>query len=99
MTGCFKKRVSLKQQFTIEKGYQIYAPVYNTPYSEPDGLRVSIIAHSSSTAQNYGTILSGAGAHGECATFDIWVEANGPEFIELDEILDRFVEPSNLLQQ
>jgi hypothetical protein len=25
----------LKQQFTIEKGY--YAPVYNIPYSEPDG--------------------------------------------------------------
>jgi hypothetical protein len=44
----FKRRVILKQQFTIEKGY--YAPVYNTPYSEPDGLRVSIIAHSSSTA-------------------------------------------------
>ena len=50
-TGLFKRRVFLKQQFTIEKGY--YDPVYNTPYSEPDGLRVSIIAHSSSTAQNY----------------------------------------------
>jgi hypothetical protein len=60
-------------------------------------MRVSIIAHSSSTAQNYRTILSGAGAHGECATFDVWVGANGPEFIELDEILDIFVEPSNLL--
>jgi hypothetical protein len=36
--------------------------------------------------------------HGECASFDVWVEANRPEFIELDEILDRFVEPSNLLQ-
>jgi hypothetical protein len=44
----FRRRVILKQQFTIEKGY--YAPVYNTPYSEPDGLRVSIIANSSSTA-------------------------------------------------
>ena len=43
-------------------------------------------------------ILSGAGAHGECATFEVWVEANGPDFIELDEILDRFVKPSNLLQ-
>jgi hypothetical protein len=42
--------------------------------------------------------LSGAGAHGKCATFEVWVEANGPEFIELDEILDRFVKPSNLLQ-
>jgi hypothetical protein len=30
--------------------------------------------------------------------FDVWVEANGPEFIELDEILDRFVDPSSLLQ-
>ena len=95
-TGYFKRQVILKQQFTIEKGY--YVPVYNTPYSEPDGMRVSIIAHSSLTAQNYWTILSGAGAHGECATFDVWVEANGPEFIELDEILDRFVKPSNLLQ-
>jgi hypothetical protein len=30
--------------------------------------------------------------------FEVWVEANGPEFIELDKILDRFGEPSNLLQ-
>jgi hypothetical protein len=30
-----------------------YDPLYNTPYSEPDGMRVSIIAHSSLTAQNY----------------------------------------------
>jgi hypothetical protein len=44
MTGYFKKRVILKQQFTFEKGY--YDPRYNTPYSEPDGLRISIIAHS-----------------------------------------------------
>ena len=36
--GLFKRRVFLKQQFTIEKGY--YDPVYNTPCSEPDGLRV-----------------------------------------------------------
>ena len=50
-TGSFKRRLILKQQFTIEKGY--YDPVYNTPYSEPDGLRVSIIALCSSTAQNY----------------------------------------------
>ena len=35
-TSSFKRRVVLKQQFTIEKGY--YVPVYNTPYSEPDGL-------------------------------------------------------------
>jgi hypothetical protein len=51
MTGYFKRWVILKQQFTIEKGY--CDPVYNPPYSEPDGLRVSIIAHSSSIAQNY----------------------------------------------
>jgi hypothetical protein len=53
-TGYFKRRVILKllkQQFTIEKGH--YDPLYNTPYSEPDGLRISIIAHSFSTAQNY----------------------------------------------
>ena len=50
-TGYFKRQVILKQQFTIEKGY--YDPLYNTPYSEPDGMRVSIIAHSSLTAQNY----------------------------------------------
>ena len=80
----------------IEKCY--YDPLYNTPYSEPDGFRVYIITQCSLTAQNYWTILSGAGAHGKCATFDVWVEANGPEFIELDEILDRFVKPSNLLQ-
>jgi hypothetical protein len=35
-TGYFKRRVILKQQFTIEKGY--YDPLYNTPYSEPDGV-------------------------------------------------------------
>ena len=50
-TGYFKRRVILKQQFTVKKGY--YDPLYNTPYSEPDGLRTSIIAHGSSTAQNY----------------------------------------------
>jgi hypothetical protein len=52
--GFFQRRVIFKkQQFTFEKGY--YAPVHNTstPYSEPDRLRVSIIANSSSTAQNY----------------------------------------------
>jgi hypothetical protein len=31
------------------------------------------------TAQNYWTILSGAGAHGVCATFEVWVEAFGAE--------------------
>ena len=82
-TSSFKRRVILKQQFTIEKGY--YDPVYNTPYSEPDGLRVSIIANSSSTAQNYETILSGAGSHGKCATFGVhvWVQAFGAELLFL----------------
>ena len=79
----------------MKKGY--YDPLYSTPYSERDGLRISIIADCSSAAQNC-CILSGAGAHGECATFEVWVEANGPEFIELDEILDGFMKPSNLLQ-
>jgi hypothetical protein len=27
------------------------------------------------------TILSGTGAHGECATFDVWVEAFGVELL------------------
>jgi hypothetical protein len=49
-TGYFKRQVILKQQFTIKKGY--YDPLYNTPYSEPDGLRISIIADCSSAAQN-----------------------------------------------
>jgi hypothetical protein len=40
-----------EQQFTIEKGY--HEPLYNTPYSEPDGLRIYMIAQSSSTPQNY----------------------------------------------
>ena len=70
-TGSFKRRVILKQQFTIGKGY--YDPVYNT--------RVSIIANSSSTTQNYETILSGAGSHGKCATFGVWVEAFGAELL------------------
>ena len=80
-TGSFKRRVILKQQFTIEKGY--YDPVYNTPYSEPDGLRVSIIAQCSSTAQNYWTIISGAESHGKCATFGVWVEAFGAKLLFL----------------
>ena len=42
--------------------------------------------------------LCHAGAHDKYESFDVWSEANGPELIELDEILDRFVEPSNLLQ-
>jgi hypothetical protein len=52
--GLFKIWVTLKQQFTIEKGY--YDPLYRTPYSEPDGLRIAIIAQCSSTAQNYRAI-------------------------------------------
>ena len=42
--------------------------------------------------------LRHAGAHYKYEPFNIWFEANGPELIELDEFLDRFVEPSNLLQ-
>jgi hypothetical protein len=37
-------------------------------------------------------------ANAQLLRYNVWVEANGPEFIELDEILDRFVEPGNLLQ-
>ena len=43
--------------------------------------------------------LCHAGAHNKYKYFDVWFKANGPELIELDEILDGFVEPSNLLQQ
>ena len=50
-TNLFKRRVILKQQFTIKKGY--YDTMYGTPYSEHDGMRVSIIARSSLIAQNY----------------------------------------------
>ena len=39
-----------------------------------------------------------AGAHNKYEPFDVWFEADGPELIELDGILDRFVQPSNLLQ-
>ena len=49
----------------------------------------SIIAHSSSTAQNYWTILSGAESHGECATFGVWVEAFGAELVFLLNKKDR----------
>ena len=38
-----------------------------------------------------------AGAHNKYEPFDVWFEADGPELIELDGILDRFVQPSNLL--
>ena len=34
--------------------------------------------------------LCHAGAHNKYESFDVWFEANGPELIELDEILDRF---------
>ena len=43
--------------------------------------------------------LSHEGAHNKYESFDVWFEANGPELIELNEILDRFVKPSNLLQK
>ena len=30
-----------------------------------------------------------AGAHNKYESFDVWFEANGPELIKLDEILDK----------
>ena len=44
---------------------------------------ISIVALCSSTAQSYWTILSGAGVHGECATFEVWVEVFGAELVFL----------------
>jgi hypothetical protein len=38
--------------------------------------------------------LCHAGAHNEYESFGVWFEANGPERIELDEILDRLLHPS-----
>ena len=34
--------------------------------------------------------LCHAGAHNKYESFDVWFEANGPELIDLDEILDKF---------
>ena len=39
------------------------------------------ISHCSSTVHFFSTILSGTGAHGECATFGVWVEAFGAELL------------------
>jgi hypothetical protein len=36
---------------------------------------------TSSTVHFFSTILSAPGAHGECATFDVWVEAFGAELL------------------
>ena len=44
---------------------------------------ISIIADSSQTAQNYWTALSRPGAHGQCATFGVWVEAFGAKLLFL----------------
>ena len=55
----------------------------------------------SATAYHFfhaGVVPCHAGAHNKYGSFDVWFEANGPERIELDEILDRFVRPSNLLK-
>ena len=60
--------------------------LYTTGYFKT----ISIIAHSSSPTQNCWTILSGAGAHGECATFEVWVEAFGAELMKPHGIIDRF---------
>ena len=40
--------------------------------------------------------LCHAGTHNKYESFDVWFQANGPELIELDEILEIFVQPSNL---
>jgi hypothetical protein len=57
---------------------------------------ISIIADSSSTAQNYWAALSRPGAHGQRATFEVWVEAFGAELLFYFIVLDRFFpeEPS-----
>ena len=39
-----------------------------------------------------------AGARNKYEYFDVWFEANGPELIELDEILDKFCEASRVDQ-
>jgi hypothetical protein len=57
--------------------YVLIEYLYTTGYFKT----ISIIAHSSSAAENYRTILSGARAHGECATFELWVGAFGPELL------------------
>ena len=40
--------------------------------------------------------LCRAGAHDRYKYYDLQFEANGPALIELDEILDKIVQPSNL---
>ena len=47
----------------------------------PWGTQWSCHIKWSSTVKNYWTILSGTGAHGKCATFDVMVEANGAELL------------------
>ena len=51
---------------------------------------ISIIADSSSTAQNYWTALSRPGAHGQWATFEVWVAAFGAKLLFYFIVLDRF---------
>ena len=43
-----------------------------------------------SVLHSYYLQLSGAGAHGECATFEVWVEAFGAELMKPHGIIDRF---------
>jgi hypothetical protein len=45
--------------------------------------RLGLLSTHRAPIQNYSTILSGTGAHGECATFDVWVEAFGVELLFL----------------
>ena len=84
-----------------------YDTVYHTQYSEPAEMRIS---ETRDSAAAYGCIIFSmleschAVADDEYESFDVlnlivlWFETNGPELIELDEILDKFVQPSNLLQ-
>ena len=65
---------------------------------EPDGMRISKTRDSAAAYHFFPLELCHAGAHNKYESFDVWFEANGPELIELNEILDRFVEPSNLSQ-
>ena len=81
-TGSFKRRVILKQQFNIEKGY--YDPVYNTPYSEPDGFEsIYYRAQLFDCSKLLNHTQWSRRQMRKCATFGVWVEAFGTElFIE-----------------
>jgi hypothetical protein len=60
--------------------------LYTTGYFKT----ISIIVDSSSVGSNYWTVLSRPGAHGQCATFEVWVEAFGAELMKPHDIIDTF---------